>query len=133
MKKSTLFIVFALALFLAVPASHVAADQKFLRMASGPEGGSWYPLGSAMMSILERELGISSSNGPGGGVGNVKVVHGGRADLGWCYTHTTYNGFHGLSEFEGKKFDNIRHLMSLYPGVFQTVVPAKSKIMSYAD
>jgi TRAP transporter TAXI family solute receptor len=133
MKKSTLFIVFALALFLAVPSSHVAADQKFLRMASGPEGGSWYPLGSAMMSILERELGISSSNGPGGGVGNVKVVHGGRADLGWCYTHTTYNGYHGLSEFEGKKFDNIRHLMSLYPGVFQTVVPAKSKIMSYAD
>ena len=123
----------ALALCFAVPASQAIADQKFLRMASGPEGGSWYPLGSAMMSILERELRISSSNGPGGGVGNVKVVHGGRADLGWCYTYTTFNGFHGLSEFEGKKFDNIRHLMSLYPGVFQTVVPEKSKIMSYAD
>ncbi|MBN2032794.1 MAG: TAXI family TRAP transporter solute-binding subunit [Deltaproteobacteria bacterium] len=133
MRKLTLVTVLALALCFVMPASHSVADQKFLRMASGPEGGSWYPLGSAMMSIVQRELGISTSNGPGGGVGNVKVVHGGRADLGWCYTHTTYNGYHGLSEFEGKKFDNIRHLMSLYPGVFQTVVPAKSNIKSYAD
>lgn len=133
MKKTNLLTVVALAVCFVMPMSQAMAEQKFLRMASGPEGGSWYPLGSAMMSILERELGISTSNGPGGGVGNVKVVHGGRADLGWCYTHTTYNGYHGLSEFEGKKFDNVRHLMSLYPGVFQTVVPAKSKIMSYAD
>ena len=44
----------ALAICLAAPAAH--ADKKFLRMFSGPEGGSWYPLGSAMMSILEKNL-----------------------------------------------------------------------------
>lgn len=133
MRKLSLSTVLAVALCFILPGSSALADQKFLRMVSGPEGGSWYPLGSAMMSILERELGISSSNGPGGGVGNTKVVHAGRADLGWCYTHTAYNAYNGLSEFEGRKFDNIRHLMSLYPGVFQTVVPARSNIHSYAD
>ena len=58
------------------------AEQKFLRMFSGPEGGSWYPLGSAMIGIVEKSTGISSSNGPGGGVGNCKAVNGGRGRPG---------------------------------------------------
>jgi len=125
----TLFIA-VLALLLAAPAAY--ARQEFLRMFSGPEGGSWYPLGSAMMNIVEQELKISSSNGPGGGVGNAKAVDAGRADLGWSYTHTAYNAYDGRGKFD-KKHDNLRHLMSLYPGIFQIAVPRKSKIMSIAD
>jgi len=108
------------------------AEQKFLRMFSGPEGGSWYPLGSAMMGIVEKATGISSSNGPGGGVGNCKAVNGGRADLGWTYTHTAYNAYNGRGKFD-KKNTNLRHLMSLYPGVFQMAVPKSSKINTVAD
>ena len=108
------------------------AEQKFLRMFSGPEGGSWYPLGSAMMSIVEKGTEISSSNGPGGGVGNCKAVNGGRADLGWTYTHTAFNAYNGRGKFN-KKSTNLRHLMSLYPGVFQIAVPKNSKIYSVAD
>ena len=78
------------------------AEQKFLRMFSGPEGGSWYPLGSAMIGIVEKSTGISSSNGPGGGVGNCKAVNGGRADLGWTYTHTAYNAYNGRGKFKKK-------------------------------
>lgn len=130
-KKLTIAcIVLTLAAFLMVPSA--VAAQKFLRMFSGPEGGSWYPLGSAMMSIVEKNLGISSSNGPGGGVGNCKAVNGGRADLGWSYTHTAYNAFNARGKFT-KKNTNLRHLMSLYPGVFQIAVPKKSDIKSVAD
>jgi TRAP transporter TAXI family solute receptor len=122
----------ALALALMAPAA-LAAEQKFVRMFSGPEGGSWYPLGAAMMSILEKKIpGISTSNGPGGGVGNCKAVHAKRADLGWTYTHTSYAAIQGLHPFD-KKYDNIRHLMSLYPGVFQMAVPRNSEIKSVAD
>lgn len=122
----------ALALALAAPVA-LAAEQKFVRMFSGPEGGSWYPLGAAMMSILEKKIpGISTSNGPGGGVGNCKAVHAKRADLGWTYTHTSYAAIQGLHPFD-KKYDNIRHLMSLYPGVFQMAVPRNSEIKSVAD
>ena len=119
-----------LAICLAAPG--VQAKQQFLRMFSGPEGGSWYPLGSAMMSIIEKNLKISCSNGPGGGVGNCKAVNGGRADLGWSYTHTAYNAYNGKKEFK-KKNTNLRHLMSLYPGVFQMAVPKKSDIKTVAD
>lgn len=130
-KKLTIAcIVLTLAVFLMAPSA--LAAQKFLRMFSGPEGGSWYPLGSAMMSIVEKNLGISSSNGPGGGVGNCKAVNGGRADLGWSYTHTAYNAFNARGKFK-KKNTNLRHLMSLYPGVFQIAVPKKSDIKSVFD
>jgi hypothetical protein len=110
-----------------------SADQQFVRMFSGPEGGSWYPLGAAMMSVLEKKIpGISTSNGPGGGVGNAKAVHAKRADLGWTYTHTSYAAVQGLHPFD-KKYDNIRHLMSLYPGVFQMAVRRDSNLKTPAD
>jgi len=124
-------LVATFVLGLAGPA--ISADHpKFLRMVSGPEGGSWYPLGSAMMSIIERELGISCSNGPGGGVGNAKAVNRGEADIGWCYTDTTYDAYNGTGPFD-KKLENVRHLLSLYPGIFQIVVPKKSDIKTIYD
>lgn len=129
-KLAVIGLAVALAICLMAPTAH--AEQKFLRMFSGPEGGSWYPLGAAMMSILEKKLGMSTSNGPGGGVGNCKAVNAGQADLGWSYTHTAYDAYSGRGKFE-KKNANLRHLMSLYPGVFQMVSPKSSKIMTPAD
>lgn len=126
----TILSVALLATAFIVPAA--MAETKFLRMASGPEGGSWYPLGSAMMTIVQKQTGISTSNGPGGGVGNCKVVNAGRADFGWTYTHTAYNAYNGRGKFN-KKHTNLRHLMSLYPGVFQMVTPASSDVKSIAD
>jgi TRAP transporter TAXI family solute receptor len=132
MKRKGFIVLTLVAVSVFLIASAPRAEQKFLRMFSGPEGGSWYPLGSAMMGIVEKSTGISSSNGPGGGVGNCKAVNGGRADLGWTYTHTAYNAYNGRGKFN-KKNENLRHLMSLYPGVFQIAVPKNSDIMSVAD
>jgi hypothetical protein len=132
MMKKVLLVGFMVMLAVCLMTPGAQAKKKFLRMASGPQGGSWYPLGAAMMSIVEKNLGISSSNAPGGGVGNCKAVNAGRADLGWSYTHTVFNAYEGRGKFK-KKNTNIRHLMSLYPGIFQIAVPAKSNINSVAD
>jgi len=132
MKRKGFIVMAMLLVSVFLITSTPQAEQKFLRMFSGPEGGSWYPLGSAMMGIVEKGTEISSSNGPGGGVGNCKAVNGGRADLGWTYTHTAYNAYNGRGKFN-KKSTNLRHLMSLYPGVFQMAVPKNSKINSVAD
>jgi TRAP transporter TAXI family solute receptor len=132
MKRKGFIVLASVVVSILLIASAAQADKKFLRMFSGPEGGSWYPLGSAMMSIVEKNLNISTSNGPGGGVGNCKAVNGGRADLGWTYTHTAYNAYTGRGKFK-KKNTNLRHLMSLYPGVFQIAVPKSSKIYTVAD
>ena len=130
--KKALLVVFMVSLAVCLMAPGAQAEKKFLRMFSGPEGGSWYPLGSAMMSIVEKNTNLSTSNGPGGGVGNCKAVNAARADLGWSYTHTAYNAYEGRGKFK-KKNTNLRHLMSLYPGVFQIAVPKKSKIYTVGD
>jgi len=128
MVRKSVMILGILLLSLIFISPNAFAATKFIRMVTGPEGGSWYPLGAGMMKIVEQSIsGVSTKSGPGGGVGNCKDVQGGRADLGWSYTHTTYNAFNGKGKFK-KKHDKIRHLMSLYPGVFQIAVPKKSDI-----
>ncbi len=110
-----------------------AGAESFVRMVSGPAGGSWYPLGAKIAEVLGKKVpGISTSNGPGGGVGNVKDVNKGNAEIGWSYGHTAYNGFSGQGTFK-KTQKNIRHFATLYPAAFQTAVPKKSSIMSYRD
>jgi TRAP transporter TAXI family solute receptor len=132
MRRKALILIAVRVVSIFLIASAAQAEQKFLRMFSGPEGGSWYPLGSAMMSIVEKNIKISTSNGSDGGEGNCKAVNGGRADLGWTYTHTAYNAYNSRGKFD-KKNTNLRHLMSLYPGVFQIAVPRSSKIQTVAD
>ena len=50
------------------------ADQ-FVRMVSGPSGGSWYPLGAKIMQVMDDEIdGITTSNTSGGGISNILSV-----------------------------------------------------------
>ncbi|WP_193171192.1 TAXI family TRAP transporter solute-binding subunit [Nisaea nitritireducens] len=111
-----------------------AADaDTFVRMVSGPAGGSWYPLGAKIMQVLGDEVpGISTSNTSGGGISNVKAVDGGDAEIGWSYAHTSYNGFAGRGKFT-KKHENVRHFATLYPATFQVAVRADSPIKTFDD
>ena len=128
MVRKGFMILSILLLSAVIIAPNAFAAKKFIRMVTGPEGGSWYPLGAGMMKIVQQNVpGVSTKSGPGGGVGNCKDVDAGRADLGWSYTHTTYNAYNGKGKFK-KKLTKVRHLMSLYPGVFQIAVPKKSDI-----
>ena len=131
-KTIILLLVIGAFIFSLSIGTEAQAEKKFLRMVSGPQGGSWYPLGAAMMAIVEKNISISTSCAPGGGLSNCKAVSTGKADLGWSYSHTVYNGYEGRGKFD-QKYNNMRHLMSLYPGVFQMAVPKKSKIYTVAD
>jgi len=112
-----------------------ASAETFVRMASGPSGGSWYPIGAKIMDVMQKNVpGISARNGPGGGVGNVRTVNKGNAEMGWTFGFTAYDGWVGRDAFKkDKEQKNIRFFATLFPGVLQTVVPAKSKLRSYGD
>ncbi len=113
--------------------AHSAGAETFVRMLAGPSGGSWYPYGAKIMEQIDKKIkGVSASNGPGGGVGNVKDVGRGNAELGWTFGNTAYDGYKGLGKFR-KPLKNIRFFANLYPGILQTAVPTKSKIRSYKD
>jgi len=125
----------AVAAVMAAPVlSTQASAETFVRIVSGPSGGSWYPLGAKMAEIFGKNVkGISTSNGPGGGIGNVLDVNKGEAELGWTYGHTAFDGYKGVAPGFKSANTNVRHLATFYPAGFQTAVLADSKIMSYAD
>lgn len=120
----------AVATVLIAPA---AQAQEFVRMVSGPSGGSWYPLGAKIMQVMQEKIkGISTSNQPGGGISNVLAVNGGDAQIGWSYAHTAFNGYKGKGKFK-KANPNIRHFATLYPAMFQVAVRKDSPIKSFED
>ncbi len=109
-----------------------AADQ-FVRMVSGPSGGSWYPLGAKIMQTMNEDIkGITTSNTSGGGISNVLAVNSGDAEIGFSYGHTAANGFNGAGKFK-KPQKNVRHFATLYGSTFQVAVRADSKIKSFED
>ncbi len=117
---------------LALSAGAANADE-FVRMVSGPSGGSWYPLGAKIMQVFDEEVeGISTSNTSGGGISNVLSVNGGDAEIGFSYAHTTANGFKGVGKFS-KPQPDVRHFATLYGSMFQVAVRADSDIQSFAD
>ena len=128
----TLAKILLTAVPIALMAGHASAET-FVKMTSGPSGGSWYPYGAKIMELIGKNVkGISTSNGPGGGVGNVRDVHKDNAQLGWTFGNTAYDGYNGKGKFK-KSLKNVRFFANLYPGILQTAVPAKSKIRSYKD
>jgi len=130
--KRLLMITAAAAPLLLGAAAAGAADT-FVRMLTGPAGGSWYPYGAKMMELAGKQIkGISASSGPGGGVGNAKNIQQKKAEFGWTFANTAYDAYKGNSKFK-TPHTNLRFFANLFPGVLQTVVPASSDIKSYTD
>ena len=108
-------------------------DETFVRVASGPAGGYWYPLGAKQAEVFQREIpGVAASSGPGGGVGNIRDVANGEAEVGYTYAHSAHSAYVGEAPFD-EALTGIRHFASLYPAAYQAAVPASSDIRSYHD
>src|SRR3990172_11007612 len=92
----------AIALLLAAP---VAAQQ--LKLMTGPQGGSWYPLGGAIQAIIEKAVpGSSVQVSPGAGISNVRGIQDGKAELGFGNGVSTVDGVAGREPFKAKQ-DNV--------------------------
>lgn len=112
---------------LAAPAS---AQQ--LRLMTGPQGGSWYPLGGAIQGMASDADIASIQVLPGGGVANVQGVQTGQADLAFANSISTVDAIEGREPFT-EVADNVCNLGTLYPQYFQIVVQEDSGIESVED
>lgn len=127
MKFARTTLVAALAAF-ALPA---AAQQ--LTFMTGPQGGSWIPLGGALKGMWEKEIsGLQIQATPGAGIANVRGVDEGKAQIGFGNSSTTVDGLEGRPPYP-KKTTKVCQLANLYPQYFQVVATADSNISSYAD
>lgn len=121
-------IAFGAALTTSVPAS--AAN---LKMMTGPQGGSWIPLGGQLKDMWEKAIpGLNVQVLPGAGMANVRGVDEGKADIGIGNSISTVDGVNGKKPFP-RKAENICNIATLYPQYYQLVVPADSGINTIAD
>ncbi|WP_420392281.1 TAXI family TRAP transporter solute-binding subunit [Acuticoccus sp.] len=110
-----------------------AAEAQQLRFMTGPQGGSWYPLGGAIQNIVESNIdGTSVQVLPGAGIANVKAIMAGRADMSLANSVSTVDAIAGNPPFDAKA-DDICNMGTLYPQFFQFVALADSGIQSSAD
>ncbi|MGQ0676036.1 MAG: TAXI family TRAP transporter solute-binding subunit [Rhodospirillales bacterium] len=119
----------AVGLVLAGPAS--AAES--YRFMTGPQGGSWIPLGGALKDLFEKQVaGVSVQSLPGAGIANVRAIEEGKAELGFGNSISTVDAIAGRAPFE-KSHKNVCQVATLYPQFFHVVVPADSPIKSVKD
>jgi hypothetical protein len=100
------------------------ASAQMIRLMTGPQGGSWYPLGGAIQTIVEKNVpGTSVRVLPGAGISNVLGVETGKAEMGFGNSVSTFDGIHGNDPFK-KKTDNVCHIGTLYFQYFHVVALA---------
>jgi TRAP transporter TAXI family solute receptor len=109
-----------------------AAAQQVTFM-TGPQGGSWIPLGGALKGMWEKEIpGLQIQQTPGAGIANVRGIDDGKAQIGFGNSSTTVDGLAGNAPYP-KKVTKVCQLANLYPQYFQVVATADAKVESLAD
>ena len=118
------------ALSLGLAPSATAQQVTFM---TGPQGGSWIPLGGALKGIWEKEVpGLKIQMTPGAGISNVRGVDAGKAHIGFGNSITTVDGVKGNPPYP-KATTNVCQVANLYPQYFQVVALADSGIETVAD
>jgi uncharacterized protein len=116
---------------LAIVAAPVAAQQ--VTFMTGPQGGSWIPLGGALKGMWEKAIpGLNITQTPGAGIANVAGIDAGKAQIGIANSSTTVDGIEGRPPYKSK-VTKVCQVANLYPQYFQVVALADAKVNSFAD
>jgi TRAP transporter TAXI family solute receptor len=128
MKIRLSLLAFAAGAVIVAPA---AAQQ--VTFMTGPQGGSWIPLGGALKGLWETNVpGLKITQTPGAGIANVRGVDEGKAHIGLANSSTTVDGIVGRAPYP-KKVTKVCQLANLYPQYFQVVALADSGVRSFKD
>jgi hypothetical protein len=115
----------------AALAQPLAAQQ--ITFMTGPQGGSWIPLGGALKNMWETTIpGLQIQQTPGAGIANVRGIDEGKAQVGFANSATTVDGIEGRPPYP-KKTANVCQVANLYPQHFQVVALKDANVKSFAD
>lgn len=107
----------------------------FLNIATGGTAGTYYPLGGAIMEILNQNIeGMNASAAStGASVANTNQLNSGEADLAFIQNDIAYYAVNGTEMFAENKIDSLRAISTIYPETCQLVTLKKTGITSVAD
>lgn len=134
--RRMLTVGLTVAMAVGVTGCGTGSDQSanFLNIATGGTGGTYYPLGTAMADIINKDVqGVdAAAQSTGASVANINMLQDGQVEMAIVQNDITYYAVNGTNMFD-KKVENIRGMASLYPETLQFVTAADSGINSVAD
>jgi TRAP transporter TAXI family solute receptor len=130
MKSSIAKLCLGVGLALSLAGTGATAE---LKMMTGPQGGSWIPLGGQLKDMWEKAVpGLAVQQAPGAGIANVRAVQEGKADIGFANSISTVDAIAGKAPFN-KPHTNVCNVATLYPQYYQLVVTADSGVKTIKD
>jgi len=135
MKKNWIFLLILVCLISGCGLNATRLKKESVIIATGDKGGTYYPLGTALADILNKNIqGCKAKTyATPGSVKNAMLVHNGAADVAFIQGDIAYYAFHGIEMFDGIKMNDLRCLACLYPEYVQAVVTKKSGIKKILD
>ncbi len=132
MKLTSKFVLAGMALAALAGAPGLASAET-VRLMTGPQGGSWIPLGGQLKDMWEKSVpGLQVQSLPGAGIANVRGVQDGKAEVGFGNSISTVDAIAGNAPFN-TPHKNVCNVATLYPQYFQVIVPADAGINSIKD
>ncbi len=111
------------------------AEKQFITIATGGTAGTYYPLGGAIMEILNQNIeGMNASAAStGASVANTNQLNSGEADIAFIQNDISYYAVNGTEMFADNQIDGLRAISTIYPETIQLVTLEKLGINSVAD
>ena len=109
------------------------AEAENWRFGVSKPGGAWYPIGSAMQKLAQKQYGDQVTLDIGGGLANTLNTLSGKIDVGLTFASTVSDALKGRGKFKGKDASDLRLAAVQYPQMMFWVVWADSGIKSWRD
>ena len=112
-----------------------AASPRFVSIATGGTGGTYFILGSGMGKIIEKyvpnvKVSVESTAAT---IENIRLVASKKVQFAIVMPDGAYFAYHGGREFKDTKYPNLRSVMSGHSSPMHFIVRSDSGIKSLAD
>jgi len=107
------------------------AEAENWRFGVSKPGGAWYPIGSAIQKLAQKQYGDQVTLDIGGGLSNTLNALSGKIDVGLSFASTVSDALKGRGKFKGKDASDLRLAAVQYPQMMFWVVWADSGIKSW--
>lgn len=110
-------------------------EDQFMSLATSTVGGTWYPLGGAIGSIIGQAYPQLQVNAEvtGGTVDNLKLLKNDQVELAFTTNDQAFLAYEGQGEFEGDPIDNFQGLLGGHGIYWHLYTLADTGITSIAD
>ncbi len=137
MKKACLIamVLGGISFFLWFVVAAQGAPVKFISIATGGTGGTYYVIGGGMGKLIEKYVpGVKVSvESTAASTENCRLVAARKVKFAIVMPDSAYFAYNGGREFGDKKYPNIRGVMAGHTSTMHFIVRTKSGIKSLAD